>query len=165
MQQPNVNIIRAPIERICDKGIRTADGVLHELDVLICATGFNTSFSARYHIIGQDKKKALHALWTDQPPEAYMGLAISGYPNHFSKWRRFSSRSPRSAVLTSCSIPWTKLSDSQRLPDTVCRSQVSSPLIREPAGVFCFGHQAEAHSAQSISAKSLRRCSKTRSRR
>lgn len=84
VQQPNVNIVRTPISAVCEQGIRTSDGTVHELDVLICATGFDTSFSARYDIIGKNNK-SLRELWKNSIPEAYMGLAISGYPNYFSK--------------------------------------------------------------------------------
>ena len=84
MQQPNVSVVRTPIECICEQGIRTSDGAVHEIDVLICATGFDTSFSARYDIIGKSKK-SLREAWQNQVPEAYMGLAIAGYPNYFSE--------------------------------------------------------------------------------
>lgn len=97
VQQSNVDIIRSPIESICERGIRTSDGLVHELDVLICATGFDTSFSSRYDIVGQ-KGRSLRALWKDSVPEAYLGLAISGYPNYFSTSAitLFVSMSPKS---------------------------------------------------------------------
>ena len=40
IQQPNATLVTDPIERIEPEGIRTADGTLHELDVLVLATGF-----------------------------------------------------------------------------------------------------------------------------
>jgi hypothetical protein len=33
-----VNIKENPITRVTEKGVLTADGTLHELDVLVCAT-------------------------------------------------------------------------------------------------------------------------------
>jgi hydroxyversicolorone monooxygenase len=84
IQQANVDIIREPIDGIRAEGIMTSDGVLHELDAIICATGFDTSFSARYDIIGRNQR-SLKDLWSKTTPEAYLGLAISGYPNYFSK--------------------------------------------------------------------------------
>jgi hypothetical protein len=82
VQESNVHIERCPITRITTKGIETADGVLHAVDAIVCATGFNTSFSARYNIIGREAKDLGH-LWKKQAPEAYMGLAVSGFPNYF----------------------------------------------------------------------------------
>lgn len=84
VQQENVDVIRTPIDSITTKGLKTSDGVVHEVDAIVCATGFNTSFSAAYDIFGRNHQN-LRDIWTQQPPEGYMGLAISGYPNYFSK--------------------------------------------------------------------------------
>uniref|UniRef100_A0A0D2YE17 Sterigmatocystin biosynthesis monooxygenase stcW n=1 Tax=Fusarium oxysporum (strain Fo5176) TaxID=660025 RepID=A0A0D2YE17_FUSOF len=54
IQEPNVNVIRTGIRRITEKGIETDDGETHEVDTLICATGFNTSFSSRFNIVGRN---------------------------------------------------------------------------------------------------------------
>ena len=40
----NVRLVRIdenPISHLTGKGIVTADGALHEIDVLVCATGFD----------------------------------------------------------------------------------------------------------------------------
>lgn len=52
--------------------------------MIICATGFDTSFRPRYPLVGRGQKD-LRALWKDLP-EAYLGLAVSGFPNYFSKY-------------------------------------------------------------------------------
>lgn len=38
--KPNVDLITEPIERITENSVITADGTEHEIDVLVCATGF-----------------------------------------------------------------------------------------------------------------------------
>lgn len=83
VQRANVHIERTGIEKVCERGIVTVDGNIHELDVLICATGFNASFSGRYQITGK-AGRTLGDLWTDTGPEAYFGLAVSGLPNYFT---------------------------------------------------------------------------------
>ncbi|KAL3455502.1 hypothetical protein BJX64DRAFT_294964 [Aspergillus heterothallicus] len=83
VQEPNVQIVRSPIERISEHAIHTVDGNAHEIDVLICATGFDTSFRPRLPVIGRNEVD-LRDLWSRQPPEAYMGLAVSGFPNYFT---------------------------------------------------------------------------------
>jgi cation diffusion facilitator CzcD-associated flavoprotein CzcO len=88
VQEPNVHIERCAINRTTAKGIETADGVLHEFDAIVCATGFNTSFSARYDIVGRESKN-LKQLWQKNAPEAYMGLAVSGFPNYFGVYWRW----------------------------------------------------------------------------
>ena len=40
IQKPNAALVTEPIERIEAAGVRTRDGRLHELDVLVLATGF-----------------------------------------------------------------------------------------------------------------------------
>ncbi len=40
IQRPNAELVTEPIDRIEAGGVRTADGHLHELDVLVLATGF-----------------------------------------------------------------------------------------------------------------------------
>ncbi len=85
MQQPNVEVVRSGITSITETGILTSDGVLHPADIIICATGFNTSFSSRYDIIGRDGI-TLKEQWKTKGPEAYLGMAISGLPNYFSKY-------------------------------------------------------------------------------
>ncbi|KAL3444241.1 flavin-binding monooxygenase [Aspergillus insuetus] len=83
VQQANVEIVRLPIERISEKGICTEGGDQHQFDILVCATGFDTSFRPRYPIIGRNQID-LRNLWREQTPEAYMGLAVSGFPNYFT---------------------------------------------------------------------------------
>ncbi|KAL2858523.1 flavin-binding monooxygenase [Aspergillus pseudoustus] len=83
VQELNVEIERSPIDRITESGIHTSDGVIHELDAIVCATGFDTSFRPRYPIIGRNRVD-LRDLWGAQTPEAYLGLAVSGFPNYFT---------------------------------------------------------------------------------
>ena len=84
VQQANVDVIRTGITKITDTGIETDDGQLHNVDVIICATGFNTSFSSRFDIIGRHGV-SLKEMWESRGPEAYLGMAITGLPNYFSK--------------------------------------------------------------------------------
>ncbi|WP_433046010.1 flavin-containing monooxygenase [Dactylosporangium sp. CS-033363] len=81
--RPNVRLVnlrRDPIERIEPGGVRTATG-LHELDVLIWATGFDafTGAAARMDIRGRDGV-ALSAIWSGGPL-TYLGLLVPGLPN------------------------------------------------------------------------------------
>ena len=79
----NVHVERTPIESICESGVLTTDGKVHKLDVLVCATGFDTSFNARYRIAGRSGR-TLQESWSQNGPEAYFGLAVAGLPNYFT---------------------------------------------------------------------------------
>ncbi|KAJ4177179.1 hypothetical protein NW755_013998 [Fusarium falciforme] len=83
VQRPNIDVIRTGISRVTEHGIETLDGQVREVDVLICATGFNTSFSSRFEILGRDGV-SLKDRWRAKGPEAYLSLAIAGLPNYFT---------------------------------------------------------------------------------
>ncbi|KAL4861469.1 hypothetical protein BDV12DRAFT_191055 [Aspergillus spectabilis] len=78
---PNVTPIYGEITQITPTSCVTDNGVETELDVLICATGFDTTFKPRFPVIGRDGKN-LQAEWKDEP-RSYLGLAASGFPNYF----------------------------------------------------------------------------------
>jgi cation diffusion facilitator CzcD-associated flavoprotein CzcO len=84
VQEKNVEIVTEGIESICNKGIRTKDGRLHEVDAIVCATGFHTSFTPSFQLRGLGGED-LGKKWASKPAEAYMGLAVAKYPNYWSK--------------------------------------------------------------------------------
>jgi len=77
----NVVPIFGNIRKVTEKGIVDEQGVEHEYDAIICATGFDVSFGARFPFIGRDGRQLDKAYAED--PKAYMSLAIGGFPNHF----------------------------------------------------------------------------------
>ena len=84
--RPNVNLVRideTPITTLTEKGVVTADGALHELDVLILATGFDAVDGnyRRVDIRGRDGQQ-LSEHWADGPT-SYLGMATTGFPNLF----------------------------------------------------------------------------------
>jgi cation diffusion facilitator CzcD-associated flavoprotein CzcO len=82
IQHPNAELVTDGIERIESKGVRTRDGRLHELDVLVLATGFRTDrFMRPIEVIGRDGVK-LDAQWSPRP-RAYLMVAAPGLPNLF----------------------------------------------------------------------------------
>jgi cyclohexanone monooxygenase/acetone monooxygenase len=85
--RPNVEIVPVknnPIERITAEGIQTADGVVHEFDVIILATGFDAGTGAltRIDIRGRDGR-SLKEDW-GRDIRTTMGLQVHGYPNLFT---------------------------------------------------------------------------------
>lgn len=78
-----VDILENPIIEVVDNGIKLSDGTFHQLDVLICATGFNAFDGAyrRLHIQGR-AGLTLNDHWKNGPT-TNMGVAVSGFPNLF----------------------------------------------------------------------------------
>ncbi len=82
LKQPHVTLVTKRIECIEAQGIRTADGQLHEIDVLIYGTGFKADqFLVPMHIVGRSGKE-LHRAWQGNP-QAYLGITIPGFPNFY----------------------------------------------------------------------------------
>lgn len=78
-----VNIKENPIAELTEHGVKTADGQVHELDVLVCATGFDAVDGnyKRIDIRGRDNE-VLRDHWVDGPT-SYLGMATTGFPNMF----------------------------------------------------------------------------------
>jgi cation diffusion facilitator CzcD-associated flavoprotein CzcO len=82
IQQPNAELVTSGIERVEPKGVRTKDGRLHELDVLVLATGFRADrFMRPTQVIGRDAVR-LDDVWAARP-SAYLSVSIPGFPNLF----------------------------------------------------------------------------------
>jgi len=80
VQKPGVEVITDRIDHVEPRGVVTADGKLHEIDVLVLATGFDARAYVRpIRIIGADGR-SLDDVWGDGP-YAYRSVAVPGFPN------------------------------------------------------------------------------------
>ena len=77
----NVHVEAAPIRSVIASGI-TTDAGGHELDILVLATGFETTdWHWSFDVIGTDGQH-LANVWRDGP-EAYLGTLVHRFPNMF----------------------------------------------------------------------------------
>jgi cation diffusion facilitator CzcD-associated flavoprotein CzcO len=82
VQREDVEVVSSGISCVEEAGVRTADGKLHELDVLILATGFRAhDYMRPIRIVGEHGVE-LEDLWAGGP-YGYRTLAIPGFPNLF----------------------------------------------------------------------------------
>jgi cation diffusion facilitator CzcD-associated flavoprotein CzcO len=82
IQRPNATLVTEGIERVEPAGVRTRDGELHELDVLVLATGFRVDrFVRPMAVVGRDGV-ALDDLWAEGP-FAYQAVTVPDMPNFF----------------------------------------------------------------------------------
>lgn len=82
VRQPGVEVITDSIDHIEPRGIVTADGTLHELDLLVYATGFDARAYVRpLEVIGEGGL-SLDEAWADGPM-AYRSVAVPRFPNLF----------------------------------------------------------------------------------
>ncbi len=83
--RPNVSLVTEPIERITSQGIVTQDGVHHQIDLLILATGFLTTEQGNgpsFEVCGLGGVE-LGQYWEDNRLQAYAGVSMPGFPNFF----------------------------------------------------------------------------------
>lgn len=82
LQRPNVSLVTERIARITPTGVVTTDGVEHAVDILVFATGFETTgWHWSMDVVGRQGLH-LHDAWRDAP-EAYLGITVQQFPNLF----------------------------------------------------------------------------------
>ncbi len=82
LKRDNVRLLTDTIAEITPTGIRTSDGTLHEIDVLIYGTGFHASkFLTPMTVTGRGGLD-LHEHWQGDA-RAYLGVNVPGFPNLF----------------------------------------------------------------------------------
>ncbi|HEX4844479.1 MAG TPA: NAD(P)/FAD-dependent oxidoreductase [Limnobacter sp.] len=82
LQQPNCELITWPIAGIVEQGIRTAEGIEHQFDCLVFATGFDVPKSGTPYPIHGVGGRVLAQEWS-RGAQAYKSINVSGYPNLF----------------------------------------------------------------------------------
>lgn len=81
LTKDNVSFIKTPISRIDEHGIVAEDGTSRTVDAIICATGFNTTWTRRFPIYGRTNR-LLSEKWAEYP-RSYLGIATDEFPNMF----------------------------------------------------------------------------------
>jgi cation diffusion facilitator CzcD-associated flavoprotein CzcO len=76
-----VEVIKTEITSVDSTGIHTVDGIYRAVDVIVCATGFNTTYLPRFPLIGRNGIP-LAEKWKEIP-ETYISLATNDFPNYF----------------------------------------------------------------------------------
>lgn len=82
LTRPNVALVTESITRIEGATVVTLDGVRHELDALVCATGFTATRPSIGHVIHGRDGMALDAAWSPSM-SALRGTTVVGFPNLF----------------------------------------------------------------------------------
>lgn len=64
--QPNVEPVYEDITHITKEGLATADGKVHKVDILVCATGFQAAFKPVFRVVNGEGKSITED-WVDGP--------------------------------------------------------------------------------------------------
>lgn len=82
LQAPQTTVVSSGVGRITPAGVIDGDGVLHEADVIVFATGFKASdFLDGIEVFGRGGVE-LHDYWAGDS-RAYNGITVPGFPNLF----------------------------------------------------------------------------------
>ncbi|HSL60066.1 MAG TPA: NAD(P)-binding domain-containing protein, partial [Acidimicrobiales bacterium] len=82
LKRDDVHLVTERIAEITPTGVRTADGALHEADVIIYGTGFQASdFLTPMKVVGRGGVD-LHERWGGDA-RAYLGITLPGFPSLF----------------------------------------------------------------------------------
>lgn len=90
LSKENVEVIHQSVTRLTEDAIVDEDGNERKVDVVICATGFNTSFAPNFKVIGR-KGANLKEQFGDFP-QGYLGISTANFPNMFRKFSLVSTR-------------------------------------------------------------------------
>ena len=79
--EENVDFIHTPIRRLHPSAVELTDGTVIDLDVLVCATGFQASAPPPFAVVGRDNQTMVSKF--HPYPETYLSLATDKFPNYF----------------------------------------------------------------------------------
>lgn len=83
LRKPNVRLIPEHLARVDGNRLISSSGIEVEADVIILATGFQTTrVLGSYEVIGRNGRN-LRDLWGEDDAAAYLGTLVPGFPNMF----------------------------------------------------------------------------------
>lgn len=83
VRRDDVVLIPQRVTGLDEKHVCTADGALHEADVVVFATGFQSrKMLATLELTGRDGT-TLRDAWGDDDADAYLGITVPNFPNLF----------------------------------------------------------------------------------
>ncbi|KAF3063483.1 putative sterigmatocystin biosynthesis monooxygenase stcW [Daldinia childiae] len=82
LKEENVTPVYSGVESFTSSGVITNEGSHYDGDVIICATGFDTSYISHYPIYGPEGRN-LQREWSESIM-GYMGVGASEFPNTFT---------------------------------------------------------------------------------
>lgn len=77
-----IEVIASPIEEMTPVGIRTVDGIHHDVDAVVYGTGFAVRAGLPPDTLVGAHGMGIQRAWVDGS-EPYLGVAVHGFPNYF----------------------------------------------------------------------------------
>jgi cation diffusion facilitator CzcD-associated flavoprotein CzcO len=83
LQQDNVELVTEKVVEVRPDAVVTADGVAHEVDVLILGTGFRVLDNPTYERLRGTDGRTMAEHWQEVGTQARYGATVPGFPNLF----------------------------------------------------------------------------------
>lgn len=153
----NVELVTDSIDHVTENGIVTTDGVERQVDVLLCATGyqpFEKGTLPTYPVYGIDGLE-LGDYWAENRFQAFKGIAVHGFPNYFLVFGPYSIVSSSYVAMAELAmrniIGWIKEADRQHAnyvevkPDAQ-RADFDEMIRRKEKSIFVLGNCTTSNS-------------------
>lgn len=82
LTRSNVHVLTNGIAEINQTGVRTIDGIQHDVDAIVYATGFHAADGVMAFDMKGKGGIDIHEVWNNGA-EAYLGTTVAGFPNLF----------------------------------------------------------------------------------
>lgn len=84
LTKDNVTRVYDEIKKITPRGLEDVTGKLHEVDIIVAATGFDTSFKPPFRILGVDGIDMCEEFDRTGIPNVYLSMTVPKFPNYFT---------------------------------------------------------------------------------
>lgn len=81
LTKEHVRVVTESIVKFTENGVVDESGNEYEIDVVVCATGFDVSFTPHFEVIGRKGANLKEQFGDD--PKAYLGVTAENFPNLF----------------------------------------------------------------------------------
>lgn len=106
LTRPHVSLVTDSITGLHRDGIRTADGRLHDVDVIVAALGFEVVKYLEPAVFTGRGGKDLHEVWERDGPRAYLGMMVPDFPNMFMLYGPNAQSLPSGHQLPAMFVIW-----------------------------------------------------------
>jgi len=114
LKKDNVHVVTESVVKFTEDGVVDESGTEHKVDVVVCATGFDASFTPHFEVIGRNNSNIKEQF--GENPKAYLSITAPNFPNLFCMFP------PCLAflflTLTDYSFHWSKRSSKPQLLST-----------------------------------------------
>ncbi|MDX2358636.1 NAD(P)/FAD-dependent oxidoreductase [Dietzia sp. PP-33] len=83
LRKPHVTLVTNGVDAVTPTGLVDSDGVEHELDIIVMATGFHSvRILHPMDIVGRSGRSTKE-IWGEHDARAYLGITVPDFPNFF----------------------------------------------------------------------------------